>query len=74
MQGAISTWIGQVALFGFTLAFFLHLCGGIRHLVWDTVHAFDLRFDFTVGGWMGSVVASVMLTIAAWIASFFMAG
>jgi succinate dehydrogenase / fumarate reductase cytochrome b subunit len=72
VQGAISTWIGQVALFGFTLAFFLHLCGGIRHLVWDTVHAFDLRSIY-LGGWM-VVVASVVLTIAAWIASFFMAG
>ncbi len=71
-QGAISSWIGQVVLFCFTFAFFLHLCGGIRHLVWDTVHAFDLRSIY-LGGWM-VVAASVVLTATAWIASFFMAG
>ena len=36
VQGAIASWIGQIVLFGCTFAFFLHLCGGIRHLVWDT--------------------------------------
>jgi succinate dehydrogenase cytochrome b subunit len=43
VQGAIASPIGQIALFGCTFAFFLHLCGGIRHLVWDTAHGFELR-------------------------------
>ena len=64
VQGAISSWIGQVALFGFTFAFFLHLCGGIRHLVWDTVHGFELRSIY-LWGWV-VVAASVLLTLAAW--------
>jgi succinate dehydrogenase hydrophobic anchor subunit len=42
-QGAIESWAGQVALFGCTFAFFVHLCGGIRHLVCDAVHGFELR-------------------------------
>ncbi|MGE5536203.1 MAG: succinate dehydrogenase, cytochrome b556 subunit [Acidobacteriota bacterium] len=66
---AISSWAGQVVLFGFTFAFFLHLCGGIRHLVWDTVHAFDLRSIYW-GGWI-AVAAAVVLTVVAWIASAF---
>ena len=70
-QGALASWIGQAALFCFTFAFFLHLCGGIRHLVWDTVHAFDLRSIY-LGGWT-VVAASVLLTATAWIASFFIA-
>ena len=37
VQGAIASWIGQIVLFGCTFAFFLHLCCGIRHLVWDAV-------------------------------------
>jgi succinate dehydrogenase / fumarate reductase cytochrome b subunit len=69
VQGAISSGIGQVALFGFTFAFFLHLCGGLRHLVWDTVHGFELRAIY-VGGW-SVVAASVGLTAVAWIASAF---
>jgi succinate dehydrogenase / fumarate reductase cytochrome b subunit len=72
VQGAIASWIGRVVLFGCTLAFFLHLCGGIRHLVWDTVHGFELRSIYA-SGW-AVVAASVALTVAAWVASLFMAG
>jgi succinate dehydrogenase / fumarate reductase cytochrome b subunit len=72
VQGAIASWIGQIMLFGCTFAFFLHLCGGIRHLVWDTCHGFELRWIYA-SGWT-VVAASVMLTVAAWVASLFMAG
>ena len=72
VHGVISSWFGQVVLFFFTFAFFLHLCGGIRHLVWDTVHAFELRSIY-LGGWT-VVAASVVLTIVAWIVSLFIAG
>ena len=68
----IGSWAGQVVLFGFTLAFFLHLCGGIRHLVWDTVHGFELRSIY-ISGWT-VVAASVVLTAAAWTISLFVAG
>ena len=72
VQGAIASWIGQIVLFGATFAFFLHLCGGIRHLVWDTVHGFELRSIYA-SGW-AVVAASAVLTVAAWVASLFMAG
>ncbi len=72
VQGVIASWIGQIMLFGATFAFFLHLCGGIRHLVWDTVHGFELRSIY-ISGW-AVVAASLVLTVAAWIASLFVAG
>ena len=72
VQGAIASWIGQVVLFGATFAFFLHFCGGIRHLVWDTVHGFELRSIY-ISGW-AVVAASVVLTVAAWVASLLMVG
>ena len=71
VQGAIASWIGQIVLFGSTFAFFLHLCGGIRHLFWDTVHGFKLRSIY-ISGW-AVVAASAILTVAAWIASLFVA-
>lgn len=71
VQGAIASWIGQIVLVGFTFAFFLHLCGGIRHLVWDAGYGFELRSIY-VSGW-AVVAASVVLTVAAWVASLFMA-
>jgi succinate dehydrogenase / fumarate reductase cytochrome b subunit len=67
VQGAIASWIGQIVLFGCTFAFFLHLCGGIRHLVWDAGYGFALRSIYA-SGW-AVVAASVALTVAAWVAS-----
>ena len=71
-QGGIASWIGQIVLFGCTFAFFLHLCGGIRHLVWDTGYGFELRSIYA-SGW-AVVAASAVLTVAAWVASLFVAG
>ena len=56
---------GRVLLFLATLALFYHLCNGIRHLIWDSVRAFELRSIYA-GGW-NVVVASLILTIAFWI-------
>ena len=33
--------LGQLALFLWSFAFFLHFCNGIRHLYWDTGRGFD---------------------------------
>jgi succinate dehydrogenase / fumarate reductase cytochrome b subunit len=70
VHAALASWGGRLVLFGFTFAFFLHLCGGIRHLVWDTVRGFELRSIY-LGGWI-VVAASVTLTLAAWIVAGFM--
>jgi len=72
VQGAIASGVGRIVLFGCTFAFFLHLCGGIRHLVWDTVHGFELRSIYA-SGWT-VVATSVVLTLAAWGASLLIAG
>ena len=72
VQSVIESWAGQLVLFGCTFAFFLHLCGCIRHLVWDTVHGFELRSIY-ISGWT-VVAASAVLTVAAWTISLFVAG
>ncbi len=72
MRGAIASWIGQIMLFGSTFAFFLHLCGGVRHLIWDAGYGFELRSIYA-SGWV-VVAVSVALTVAAWVASLFIAG
>ena len=68
-QRALASIPGQVILAGFTFAFFLHLCAGIRHLVWDTVHGFELRTIY-ISGWV-VVFASIVLTVLAWTISLF---
>jgi len=72
VQGAIASWICQILMFGATFAFFLHLCGGIRYLVWDTVHGLELRSIY-ISGWV-VVGASIALTIATWVLSLLLKG
>lgn len=72
MRTLISSWPGQAFLFAGTFAFFWHLCGGIRHLVWDSVHGFELRSIY-LSGWI-VVAASVLLTVAAWVISLYLVG
>lgn len=68
----IGSWPGQVLLLAATFAFFFHLCGGIRHLVWDSVRAFELR-QIYASGWI-VVLASLALTLASWLTSLIIAG
>lgn len=68
----IRSWIGQILLLACTLSFFLHLCGGLRHLAWDAVCGFELR-QIYASGW-AMVIASVALTAGAWILTVILAG
>jgi succinate dehydrogenase / fumarate reductase cytochrome b subunit len=72
VRTALASWVGQVVLFGCTFAFFRHFLGGIRHLVWDTVHGFELRTIY-LSGWT-VVAASVVMTAVAWIARLYIEG
>ena len=54
----LGSWLGLVLLFGWSAALFYHLCNGIRHLVWDTGHALDLKSTYA-GGWI--VVAATAI-------------
>jgi succinate dehydrogenase / fumarate reductase, cytochrome b subunit len=72
IHGFIRSWFGQIVLFGCTYSFFLHLCGGIRPLVWDAVYGFELRTVYA-SGWT-VVVTSAALTLITWTASIRLAG
>ena len=68
----LSTWIGQLILFGYTWALIHHAIGGIRHLIWDTGRGFDLK-SVDLMSW-GTIMWSVVLTIASWAGVFVMRG
>ena len=72
VQAFVVCWAGQTLLFGGTFAFFWHLCGGIRHLFWDAGYGYELRTIYA-SGW-AVVVASMLLTLVTWPASFLVAG
>ena len=56
--------IGLIVLFGFSAAFYYHLCNGIRHLVWDFGKGFELptvrRNNLLV------LAGAAVLTIGTW--------
>ena len=63
----LGSWIGLLLLFGWTAALFYHLCNGIRHLVWDTGQALDLKSTY-LGGWL-VLGGTAVLTVVSWIAA-----
>lgn len=72
VHGFIRSWFGEILLFGATYSLFLHLCGGIRHLLWDAVYGFELRTIYA-SGWT-VLVMSAVLTLITWVASIGLAG
>lgn len=67
MQTIMRSPGGQALLGAGIFCFFLHLCGGIRHLFWDAGYGFELATIYA-SGW-AVVAACVTLTALAWLAS-----
>ncbi len=63
-QGFISSPLGYLFLFGFSVSLFYHLCNGIRHLLWDVGKNFEIaatnRANVIV------IVGTLVLTAIAW--------
>src|SRR4029079_9584906 len=57
--------IGLVLLFGWSIAFFYHLCNGVRHLAWDAGHGFELRHAYRSGYTV--LFLTVLLTALTWL-------
>lgn len=73
------SWIGQVLLCAWSLAFFFHLLNGIRHLIWDIGYGFDKwthrahgALAYRVSGWI-VVVCALVLTGFAWVFGWILA-
>ena len=60
--------IGLVLLFGWSVAFFYHLCNGVRHLAWDAGYGFELRSAARSG--YAVLAATVLLTAMTWLYVF----
>jgi succinate dehydrogenase / fumarate reductase cytochrome b subunit len=61
----IASPIGVLLLFLWSVAFFYHLCNGIRHLAWDAGYGFDIRTAHLSG--YAVLAATVVLTVLAWL-------
>ena len=61
----IASPIGIVLLFFWSMAFFYHLCSGIRHLAWDAGYGFEIRQAYRSG--YAVLAATVLLTVLTWL-------
>ncbi|MCC7304840.1 MAG: succinate dehydrogenase, cytochrome b556 subunit [Alphaproteobacteria bacterium] len=62
------TKIGTLMIFGWSVAIFYHMCNGVRHLFWDTVHLFEIR-NATRAGYV-VLLATALLTGATWYCAY----
>lgn len=66
--GFIGSIFGRLILFGVSWALIHHMLGGVKHLIWDTGHGFDLN----KAEWMArlSLAGSIILTLVIWIIGY----
>lgn len=64
-QALVNSWFGKLIFFFSLFALWFHFLNGIRHLVWDLGHGFDLEIARKSGYAViiGSVVMSVLTLI-----------
>lgn len=64
VQGILTSVLGQLVLFGFTIAVFYHLSNGIRHLFWD------FGYNLTIAGVHRTgymvLTSTIVLTAVTW--------
>jgi len=65
MYECLNSWIGRLAIIGWSFAFFYHFCNGIRHLYWDSGRGFEPE-QVVTSGWITIIAASVMTALAWW--------
>jgi succinate dehydrogenase / fumarate reductase, cytochrome b subunit len=64
-QWLMGTIIGRLVLLGYTWALIHHALGGVRHLIWDTIHGLEPNER----EWLAraTIVGSLGLTAILWI-------
>ena len=67
-QAVIGSWFGKLCLLGWTWSICYHVLNGIRHLVWDTGHGFDVEFSDRTA--MMVIAGSIGLTVLVWFAAY----
>ncbi len=64
--------IGRIVLIGFTWALMHHMLGGVRHLIWDTLHGFEPADREMLA--LSTIIGSIALTVLLWVIGFFAMG
>jgi len=65
----ISHPLGQIVLFGYSVALFYHMCNGIRHLNWDRGSGLEIEAVYRSG--KITIAAAICLTAVLWSVIYF---
>jgi len=68
----MGTLLGRVILFGYTWALLHHMLGGIRHLIWDTLHGLEPAERELLT--LSTLIGSVALTLVLWVIGYLAMG
>jgi len=60
-DAVLTSWFGDLVLFGSTWALWYHTLAGVRHLIWDNAAMLDLKSAETLS-WV-VIIGSVLLTV-----------
>jgi succinate dehydrogenase / fumarate reductase cytochrome b subunit len=64
IMGFAATPVGTGLMMAWSFVLYYHLCNGVRHLIWDTVHLLD-QDKAIMTGWI-VLAATAALTAATW--------
>jgi succinate dehydrogenase / fumarate reductase cytochrome b subunit len=64
VQSFMGSFIGRLILLGYTWALLHHMLGGIRHLIWDTLHGLEPGDREALA--LATLIGSVVLTAIVW--------
>lgn len=67
----LDSWIGRIALMGWSWSLMYHLCTGIRHLIWDTGRGLDIDSVYLSG--YVALAVSTLLTGLIWLVGLLLA-
>ncbi|HVV63435.1 MAG TPA: succinate dehydrogenase, cytochrome b556 subunit [Pseudolabrys sp.] len=68
----IGSLFGRLVLFGYTWALIHHMLGGVRHLIWDTLHGFEPAERELLT--LSTLIGSIALTLILWAIGYLAMG
>ena len=71
VNGVYGSWFGQLILFGLSWSLIHHMCGGIRHFVWDFAVMMEPG-QRSIAAWV-TLGASIAITLLVWTLFVWMA-
>ena len=71
-QWLLGTIIGRIILLGYSWALIHHALGGIRHLIWNTVHGLEPHDREWLAG--ATIFGSIALTAILWALGYMIGG